>query len=188
MFYHYCRYHLIIGMPFDDTWAILIRLPEQYILWPNKCHIFENTIVGVFCMHITWPSCKLMPSTVTMTVKQLILKEQIQCHWPRDGGHSTAEYHDPVCICYKQHEQRYAWEQLAMSYSWYYSCKLLSPKVCSPYSNAQGVGYLQRDVHSWKVKKKRKYYKYDNGMCKMWLKWFALLIKCSTNYTSTTLY
>ena len=41
-----------------------------------------------------------------MTAKQLILEEQIQCHGSRDGGHSTAEYHDSV-ICYKQHFQRY---------------------------------------------------------------------------------
>ena len=40
------------------------------------------------------------------TTNQLILEEQIQCHGPRDGGHSTAEYHDSVLICYK-HVQRY---------------------------------------------------------------------------------
>ena len=44
------------------------------------------------------PQLQLMPVAVTMTAKQLILEEQIQCHGPRDGGHSTAECHDPVVM------------------------------------------------------------------------------------------
>ena len=51
------------------------------------------------------PSCKSMPVAVTITAK-LILEEQIQCLWPKDGGHFTTEYNDPVFICYKQHVQR----------------------------------------------------------------------------------
>ena len=31
-----------------------------------------------------------------MSARQLILEEQIQCHGLRDGGHSMAEYHDPM--------------------------------------------------------------------------------------------
>ena len=49
-----------------------------------------------------------MPVAVTMTAIQLILEDHIQCHGSRDGGYSMAEYRDPVCICYKQHIQRYA--------------------------------------------------------------------------------
>ena len=41
--------------------------------------ISENTIVGVFWTHIRCPSCKLMPVAVTITAKQLILEDQIQC-------------------------------------------------------------------------------------------------------------
>ena len=37
-----------------------------------------------------------MPVAVIMPAKQLILEKQIQCHESRDGGHFTAEYHDPV--------------------------------------------------------------------------------------------
>ena len=37
-----------------------------------------------------------MPVAVTMAAQQLILEEQIQWHGARDGGYSTAEYHDPV--------------------------------------------------------------------------------------------
>ena len=70
--------------------------------------ISENTIVSVIWTHITCASCKLMSVAVTMTAKQLILEEQIQCHGPRYGGHYSAEYHDPVCTCYKQHAKIYA--------------------------------------------------------------------------------
>ena len=52
------------------------------------------------------------PYLLVMTGKQLILEEQIQCHGLKDGGHSTAEYHDPVCICYKQHIQRWVVQHL----------------------------------------------------------------------------
>ena len=62
-----------------------------------------------------------------MTAKQLILEEQSQCHGSRDGGHSTAEYHDSVILCYKQHVQRYNEKNLANRDT--NLCKLSAPKV-----------------------------------------------------------
>ena len=35
---------------------------------------------------------------VTMTARQLTLEEQIQYHGLSDGGHSIAEYYDPVIM------------------------------------------------------------------------------------------
>ena len=41
---------------------------------------------------------KINVCAITMTARQLTLEEQIQCQRLRDGGHSTAEYHDSVSM------------------------------------------------------------------------------------------
>ena len=64
--------------------------------------ISEKTLLLVYVRptHMTCPSCKLISEAVTMTARQLALEVQIQCHGLRDGGHSMAEYHDPVFMFY----------------------------------------------------------------------------------------
>ena len=44
---------------------------------------------------MTCPNCNV---AVAMTARQLKLEEHIQCHRLIDGGHSMAEYHDPLVI------------------------------------------------------------------------------------------
>ena len=82
MFFHYCRYHLIIGMTFDDKCFIFICRSERYmtllmsyfhnnycqyyyILLSGKPKLFgdtisENTIIGVCWTRKTCPSYKLI--------------------------------------------------------------------------------------------------------------------------------
>ena len=52
VFCHYCRYHFIIGLPFDDTWAIFICHTEQYILWRFKWHFFAIIIVNIIIFYV----------------------------------------------------------------------------------------------------------------------------------------
>ena len=47
---------------------------------------------------MTCPNCNVMSVAVAMTARQLKLEEDIQCHRLIDGGHSMAEYHDPLVI------------------------------------------------------------------------------------------
>ena len=89
----------------------VLLFENKTILW----HYQQNIIIDVHWIRVSCPSCKIMHVAVIRSKHVLITHsggEDSTSYWLRDGGHSMAEYHDPVFlffVCYKQHIQRYAW-------------------------------------------------------------------------------